>query len=163
MKFVADNPTYDFKTNLYDNKSGFVGLHIIEFAKAQGWPHEELIKRREDFIADRKKKETAEFEEKQKQQREAEIQRKADTLERVTAIQKSLQDGKKVTFYELIELIKNSTMKVSPRTIGALNKQDDRSYIGTSTASFTKKTSRSTIDSIFEIASQASTTIIKVK
>ena len=163
MKFVADNPTYDFKTNLYDNKSGFVGLHIIEFAKAQGWPHEELIKRREDFIADRKKKEIAEFEEKQKQQREAEIQRKADTLERVTAIQKSLKEGKKVTYFELIELIKNSTMKMNPRTMGALNKQDDRSYIGTSTGSFTKKTSRSTIDSIFEIASQASNAIIKVK
>ena len=161
-KFVKDNPTYDFKINLYSTNSGYVGLHIIEFAKTIGWEYESLIARREAYITERKKKDQDEYDQKQKEQTIVKAKKRAVTLERVTAIQHSLVDNKQVSYNELIELIHNSTMKVNPRTMGSINNQNGEGYIGISTGNFVKKTSKSTATSIFEIAKQASTATIKI-
>jgi hypothetical protein len=148
--FFVQRPDFDYKKALFDEKTSHVPMHVIEFAKAVGWEYEILIEKRDNHKINYLKKDAERKEAEKERQKEREIRFK----ENVIRNHEMLKSNNKITYDQLIDIIKEFKIIVHPRTMGLLKKQDSSWEISTSRGVFSKSTSAASKDSIFDLVNK---------
>jgi hypothetical protein len=148
--FFVQRPDFDYKKALFDEKTSHVPMHVIEFAKAVGWEYEILIEKRDNHKINYLKKDAERKGAEKERQKEREIRFK----ENVIRNHEMLKSNNKITYDQLIDIIKEFKIIVHPRTMGLLKKQDSSWEISTSRGVFSKSTSAASKDSIFDLVNK---------
>ena len=124
----------------------YPNLILVKVFELIGIDNSELLKKREIYLQQREEKikqeELLKLEEKRKKE-----------LEHIEWCEKTFQNfknGSDISFNSLLELIKFKKIDVHIRTLGAISKLGNNT-INMKSGVFSKKTSQSTVNSIFQV------------
>ena len=152
------NNSPEFKERILNRVNNFKTLTLeqqrptlmaIEIFKRLGWNYQTLIETREAYFAKQLELEKEKEETKLQASIEATIKRVAKVDEDII----KLKNGEKISFDELVEIIKQRKLSVHIRTKGAIKKLGSN-WITKTDGYFSKKTSQSTVNSIFNVVKQ---------
>jgi hypothetical protein len=118
----------------------------IEVFRILGWEYQLLIDKREAYISNKNAEELRERQEKERKNEEADQKQRQLILKNI----EYLKQGDRITFNELVGIIRHLKLNVHIRTIGAISKLGDN-WISKDQGLFNKNTSQGTVNSIFEV------------
>ena len=124
----------------------YPNLIFVKVFELIGIDNVELLQKRESYLQKREKKRKEDEILKLEQKRKKEL----DHLEWCEKTFESFKNGSDINFNSLLELIKFKKLDVHIRTLGAISKMGNNT-ISLKSGVFSKKTSQSTVNSIFQV------------